>query len=213
MPFKNRAEAGRRLAAKLSGYKGSGTLVLALPRGGVPVAAAIANALEVPLDIIAVRKVGHPGDPEYAVCAVDERGTLLCSDEATRIDQAWLHKAIKKEQDEAARRLAAYRGARPYPSLAGKTLILVDDGAATGLTLRLAIKRALSEAPAKVLAAVPVIPAGLAATIEEGGVEVVALQTPEDFMGSVGAYYQDFGQVSDDEVIALLRQSATDTDD
>ncbi len=108
MTFKDRTEAGQRLAAKLAGYKDADAIVLALPRGGVPVGAKVARALHSPLDIIAVRKIGHPGDPEYAVCAVDERGTLLCNEsEAKQVDQAWLNREKKKEQDKAARRVKA----------------------------------------------------------------------------------------------------------
>ncbi|MDE2071619.1 MAG: phosphoribosyl transferase [Patescibacteria group bacterium] len=204
--FRDRDDAGAWLAKALAERGVESAVVLALPRGGVPVGAHIAKALGAPLGIIAVRKVGHPGDPEYALCAVDEAGTLLCNEsEARAVDRMWLAAEVEKERAEAARRMQAYRGARPSPELRSKTVIIVDDGAATGLTLRLALKRARSQEPVRLIAAVPVLPAALKRQIEDEGVEVVSLEAPEDFRGAVGAYYREFEQVSDAQVVELLK--------
>lgn len=210
--FRDRQDAGKRLAQQLGQhkqFKPHDTVVLALPRGGVPVGYEIAQALGAALDILPVRKIGHPSNPEYALCATDELGTLLCNEaEQARVDANWLDKERKKEQTEARRRAALYRDGRPTLPLSGKTVIVVDDGAATGLTLRLALKRALAEHPAKLIAAVPVLPAELAGRLQEEGIELEALEAPTDFMGAVGAYYQSFKQVSDQEVISLLRSAS-----
>ena len=180
-------------------------MVVALPRGGVVVGCEVAQALDAPLDILSVRKIGHPDNPEYAICATDELGTLLCDEfEAARLDRSWLEAAQKKEQAESLRRAVLYRGGAPPLSRADKTVIVVDDGVATGLTLRLALRRVQSESPKQIIAALPVLPAQLAGRLEEEGVIVEALEADENFKGAVGAYYECFDQVSDEEVIKLL---------
>ena len=204
--FTNRKEAGLKLAAKLSEYKDKDAVVLALPRGGIVVGCEIAKALNAALDIIAVRKIGYPGNPEFAVCAVDEKGTLLCDPiQKAMIDKEWLKEEAERQQNEAKRRSKLYRIGKAPLSLAGKIVILTDDGIATGLTIRLAIQSVKAQKPKKVIVAVPVAPTEVASIIKKEVDELIVLEPPEDFLGAVGAHYLDFRQVEDDEVIALMR--------
>ena len=204
--FTNRKEAGLKLAAKLSEYKDKDAVVLALPRGGIVVGCEIAKALNAALDIIAVRKIGYPGNPEFAVCAVDEKGTLLSDPiQKAMIDKEWLKEEAERQQNEAKRRSKLYRIGKAPLSLAGKIVILTDDGIATGLTIRLAIQSVKAQKPKKVIVAVPVAPTEVATIIKKEVDELIVLEPPEDFLGAVGAHYIDFRQVEDDEVIALMR--------
>jgi len=206
--FKNRAEAGKLLAQKLAHYRDTGALVLALPRGGVVVGAEVAQALASPLDIIAVRKVGHPHHPEYAIGAVDESGGIFMNEmETASIDQSWLKEEIKRERAEALRRARVYRGAHGPLNVEGKTVIIADDGIATGLTMRLAVESAKKRGAKKIVVAVPVAPPEAVAQLTRGGAEVVTLEPPEAFLGAVGAHYLEFAQTQDDEVIRLMRSS------
>lgn len=203
--FADRQEAGKRLAEKLLQYRGSKAVVLALPRGGVVLGAEIAQKLALPLDIVVARKVGPPGNPEYAICAVDEKGTRLCNEvEAKKVDKKWLKEETERQQQEAARRVKKYRGSRAPATLAGKIAIIVDDGIATGLTMRLAAAAVEKQKPQKIIVAVPVAPLDATRELRKEA-EVVALLPPEEFMGAVGAHYEYFPQVEDDEVIRLLK--------
>ena len=203
--FRNREEAGKQLARALEGYRGTDAVVLALPRGGVIIGERVAKGLGLPLDIVVARKVGHPTNPEYAICAVDERGTRLCNKaELKRIDKKWLNQAVEQEQQEAQRRIALYRGKKAPISISGKTVIIVDDGIATGLTMRLAVQAVKTQGPKKVVVAVPVVPSDVAMKIKREADELVVLLPPEDFLGAVGAHYEYFPQVEDAEVIRLL---------
>ncbi len=205
--FRDRKDAGLQLAKKLAKYRAGNAIVLALPRGGVVAGYEIARALELPLDIAVVRKVGHPLSPEYAICAVDERGTLLCNEqEAASGDRAWLKAEIERQKREALRRIAVYRGKREPISLAGKIAIIVDDGVATGLTIRLAIASVKVQKPARAIVAVPVVSAEAARDIMQTADQFVFLEPPEDFLGAVGAHYEEFEQVGDGEVIQLLNK-------
>lgn len=205
--FRDRKDAGLQLAKKLAKYRAGNAIVLALPRGGVVAGYEIARALELPLDIAVVRKVGHPLSPEYAICAVDERGTLLCNEqEAASVDRAWLKAEIERQKREALRRIAVYRGKREPISLAGKIAIIVDDGVATGLTIRLAIASVKVQKPARAIVAVPVVSAEAARDIMQTADQLVFLEPPEDFLGAVGAHYEEFEQVGDEEVIQLLNK-------
>jgi predicted phosphoribosyltransferase len=208
--FRDRADAGRRLAALLGGYQQSQPVVYALPRGGVVVAAEIARALAAPLEAVIARKVGHPQSPEYAVCAVGASGYLVCNEAERRsLDPDWLQAAVERERREAARRHTIYLEGRQPVTAGGRTAILVDDGIATGLTMRAAIQEIKGQRPRQIVLAVPVIPRETAALLSREVDAVVAVDIPGLFLGAVGAYYLDFQQVSDDEVIRLLRQSAT----
>jgi len=204
--FKDRSDAGRQLAEKLAPYRGKEAVVLALPRGGVVIGYEIARALSLPLDIIAVRKVGAPDNPEYAIGAVGADGTAILNDaEAAMIDKAWLAGEIAAQKKEARRRGRVYRAGRKPLGIAGKTAIIVDDGIATGLTMRVAVRSAKAEKAEKVVVAVPVAPPeSVHALSEEGADEVVVLEPPEEFLGAVGAHYIRFEQIEDDEVIRLM---------
>jgi predicted phosphoribosyltransferase len=203
--FRDREEAGKQLARALDGYRGTDAVVLALPRGGVVVGERVAKGLGLPLDIVVARKVGHPTNPEYAICAVDERGTRLCNEaELKRIDKKWLNQAVEQEQQEAQRRIVLYRGKRAPTAITGKTVIIVDDGVATGLTMRLAVQAVKAQWPKKIVVAVPVVPSDVAQKIKREVEELVVLLPPEEFLGAVGAHYNYFPQVEDAEVIRLL---------
>jgi len=208
--FADRKDAGEQLARKLAQYRGEDAVVLALPRGGVVPGREIAKALGLPLDIIVVRKVGHPGNPEYALCAVDEKGMLLCNeDEAAAVDKAWLAEETERQKCEAMRRVALYRGGRAAVKIAGKTAVIVDDGIATGLSIRLAVRAVKQARPKKIVVAVPVAPPeSVRELMKEGADEVLVLVSPEEFLGAVGAHYARFDQVEDDEVIRLLTISS-----
>lgn len=205
MKFKNRAEAGTQLAEALSRYKGKEVVIYALPRGGVPLAAEVATRLNVPLDLVITRKIGHPYNPEYAICAAAEGGELVCNEaERAQVDQGWFTREVKSEVAEAKRRRQVYLG-RESLSPKGTIAILVDDGIATGLSMLAAVGSVQKQGAKQVVVAVPVVPADTAKLLEHTGAKVIALEIPRNFLGSVGAYYEDFKQVSDQEVIDLLK--------
>lgn len=204
--FLDRAEAGKQLAKKLEAHRGKNAVVLALPRGGVVIGYGVARALGAPLDIIAVRKIGHPLHPEYAIGAVDEKGEIILSEEeAAAVDRQWLAEETVRQVAEAKRRAVAYREGRMPENLAGKVVIIVDDGIATGLTMRLAVRVAREQGPQKIIVAVPVAPSESIAAVKAEGAEIIILEPPEEFAGAVGAHYVRFEQVEDTEVISLLR--------
>jgi predicted phosphoribosyltransferase len=207
MRFHNRNEAGRQLARALEAYKNTPVAVLALPRGGVVVGAEIAKSLNAPLDLVIARKVGHPLHPEYAICAVTEDGHLICNrDEIADLNPEWLRTAVLKEQAEAKRRREYYLANRSQVSARGKTVIITDDGVATGLTMFAAIKEARDRQPARVVLALPVVSRDIASQLQLYVDELVALDMPENFLGGVAAYYDEFNQVEDEEVIELLNR-------
>ena len=213
--FRDRNDAGRQLAEKLAKYSGQNAAVLALPRGGVVTGREIAQALGLPLDIAVVRKIGHPLSPEYAIGAVDDSGAIILNDAETEsVSQAWLADEIEREKKEAERRVKAYRGGRKPIPISGKTALIVDDGIATGLTMRLVVRslRAQHTAgcggtcrrPARIVVAVPVASAEAVESLRKEADEVITLEPPEEFLGAVGAHYLEFAQVEDAEVIRLL---------
>ena len=206
MMFQNREDAGQQLAKRLERYRGIDAVVLALPRGGVVVGHEIAQALGLPLDIVVTRKIGHPANPEYAICAVDEKGTLLC-DEAERelVNKDWLEKEVERQREEAERRVRAYRGKEEPVGIKGKTAIIADDGIATGLTMRLAVRAVQAQGPARVIVAVPVAPSEIVQKLKREVDELVVLLPLEEFAGAVGAHYKEFKQVEDETVIRLLQ--------
>jgi predicted phosphoribosyltransferase len=205
--FQDRADAGRQLAQNLARYRGKDAVVLALPRGGVVTGHAIAKALGLPLDIVVARKIGHPHNPEYAICAVDEKGTLLCNEqERAMVGAEWLAQEVERERQEAERRIKTYRSGNGPAPVAGKVAILVDDGVATGLTMRLAIVAVRAQKPARVVVAVPVAPPDVALEIKKEADELVLLEPPQEFRGAVGAHYENFSQVEDTEVIKLISE-------
>jgi len=209
--FKDRREAGIRLSARLLQYKDRlDVLVLALPRGGVVTAYEIARALHVPLDVVIVRKLGFPGRPELAVGAVAETGVVVVNEDivaAGRVSGDFLKREIERQKDEIARRVAAYRAGKGLPDLEGMTVILVDDGVATGATIKAAITALRNEKVAKLVVALPVGPPETIETLQNLVDELICLETPFDFM-AVGVHYSDFTQVSDSEVVDLLQKLA-----
>lgn len=209
--FRDRIEAGKMLARSLEAYR-ENAVVLALPRGGVVLGREVATALQLPLDIAVPRKIGHPLHPEYAVGAVDEHGTrILNEQETSMLDATWLAEETERQKKEAQRRAKLYREGREPLTLKGKTVILVDDGIATGLTMQLALRSVEARHPQKIVVAVPVAPADALGLLAEEGAETIVLEPPEDFQGAVGAHYRRFEQVTDEEVINLLRSAWNET--
>jgi putative phosphoribosyl transferase len=208
MRFKDRAEAGQKLARLLATtYEHEEGVVYALPRGGVVLGAEIALRLHMPLDLIVARKIGHPYNPEYAIGAVTEGGEpVVNADEVARVPSGWFHAQVAAERREARRRHHVYLDGRAPLSSHGKTAIIVDDGIATGLTMEAAIRELRRRDSARIVVAVPVVPADTATTFAREVDELVALDIPEYYLGGVGAYYEYFPQVTDEEVIALLRR-------
>jgi predicted phosphoribosyltransferase len=211
MLFCNRIDAGRRLAAELERFVGRpGVLVLALPRGGVPVAFEVAQALRAPLDVFLVRKLGVPGQEELAMGALASGGVRVLNEDVVRaleIPDDVIDGVTEQELRELERRESTYRGNRPLPEMHGRTVILVDDGLATGSTLRAAVAALRRLGPARIVVAVPVGAADTCAELARQADEVVCARTPEPFL-SVGAWYQDFSQTSDAEVNTLLDEAA-----
>ena len=207
-PFRDRQDAGRQLAERLIRYANRpDVVVLALPRGGVPVAAEIAHRLRAPLDVFLVRKLGVPTHPELAMGAIAEGGIKVLSPSIIRdleIPAPLVEQVAVREQLELARRSAAFRGSRPRPAMSGRIVILVDDGLATGATMEAAILALREHKPARIVVAVPVGAADTCARIGALADELVAVLMPEDF-SAVGAWYEDFDQTSDEEVVALLK--------
>ena len=195
MRFENRRQAGRILAEKLQSLAGGPVVVLGLPRGGVPVAFEVARALGAPLDVIPVRKLGAPSFPEFALGAIASGGARVLHDVAIA--------QFGVRGEELERREAAYRGGRPPLDLKGRTVVLVDDGLATGATMTAAARAVARRAPAKVIVAVPVGSAEACAALKSEADEVLCAEVPADFF-SVGSFYAEFPQTSDDEVRSLL---------
>lgn len=210
MVFKDRSEAGRRLAAALARYANRpDVIVLALPRGGVPVAFPVAEALHAPLDILIVRKLGLPGHEELAMGAIATGGVQLLNPEIARqfgVTREQLQAAISRERAELERRERAYRGDLPWPDLRGKTVILVDDGLATGASMRAAVLAVKQQQPASLVVAVPVASVETCDMLRDEVDDVICLETPQPFY-AVGLWYQEFGQTSDEEVRALMRRA------
>lgn len=211
MVFKDRREAGRLLAERLTGFREAKPVVLGLPRGGVPVAFEIAQALRAPLDVMLVRKIGVPWQPELALGAVsDGAEPELFIDEQLKslleIDDDYIADARKREVGEIERRRTAYRQGRPPIDVAGRVVIVVDDGIATGATTKVALRALRRRKPGRLVLAVPVAPPDSLAGLRVEADEIVCLETPED-MGAVGLYYRDFRQTTDQEVTDLLAQS------
>jgi predicted phosphoribosyltransferase len=208
MLFRDREDAGRRLAEELTRYRDEDPLVLALPRGGVVVGYEVARALDAPLDIIVARKLGAPHQPELGIGAIAPGDVRVLDEMAIQllgISKAQIEQTVAEERREMERRLQCYRGDRPLPDLGGRTVILVDDGLATGVTARAAIQAIRRQAPRRLVLAVPVCPPETAETLRPLVDDLMALSTPPDFH-AVGLWYGTFAQTSDDEVIALLQQ-------
>jgi putative phosphoribosyl transferase len=210
MQFRDRTEAGKLLADKLAEYANRGdVLVLGLPRGGLPVAFEVAHALAAPLDVLVVRKLGVPGEEELAMGAIAAGGTRVLNEDVVRmlgISDTVIDAVARKEQAELERRAQRYRGSRPPPEMRGRVVILVDDGIATGATMRAAIAAVRQQQPARIVVAAPAAAAETCETLRREVDEVTCLLEPEIFWG-VGAWYEHFPQLTDDEVQALLARA------
>jgi putative phosphoribosyl transferase len=210
MPFRNRSEAGRRLAVALAGYKEQEPTILALPRGGVAVAAEVAAALDAPLDLILVRKVGVPFQPELAMGAVADGGRSIIVRnedviEHVGIDEAELKTVCDAEFAEIERRRERYLGNRERAEVAGRTAIVIDDGIATGATTRAALRATRMRNPKRLVLAVPVAPSDILSELRREADDIVCLEDHLMF-GAIGFHYRDFRQISDGEVIEILQR-------
>ncbi|MGV9358390.1 phosphoribosyltransferase family protein [Streptomyces misionensis] len=208
MRFANRLEAGRRLGRRVEYLRGQDVVVLGLPRGGVPVAAAVAEALDAPLDVCLVRKLGVPYQPELAMGAIGEDGVRVLNPDVLRgtgVSDEELVRVEERERRVLAERAGRYRGEGTSVSLAGRTAVVVDDGVATGSTARVACRVARARGAARIVLAVPVAPRDFARRLGGDADELVCLETPWDF-AAVGQFYDDFAQTEDDEVTACLRR-------
>jgi predicted phosphoribosyltransferase len=212
LPFRDRREGGRLLAARLRRYQGrAGTVVLALPRGGIVPAAEIASALQLPLDVIISRKLGAPGNPELAIGAIAEGGAPYFNEEGVALaeaSEAHLAQEVERQRAEIARRQQRFRDGRPLSLPERATVILIDDGVATGSTAIAAIRALREQGVDRIVFAIPVAPLDTAERLRHLVDELVVLATPALFW-AVGGFYEDFTQVSDDEVVDLLERVGT----
>lgn len=211
--FDDRQEAGRALADKLRRLELHDPMVLALPRGGVPVGLEVALALAAPLDIMVVRKLGAPWQPELAIGAIASGGVRVLNDALLAmmpaLNEADIDRLADEERAELERRELAYRGDRPWPELAGRDVVLVDDGMATGATMRAAVEAVRCQGPSRIVVAVPAGARDAVAEVTRLADEVLCLESPADFF-AVGQFYRVFGQTSDAEVRACLDEAAAD---
>ena len=212
MSFLDRSDAGRRLANRMLHLRGEDVVVLALPRGGVPVAAEVARALGAPLDVIVVRKLGVPVQPELGMGAIGEGDVRIINPEVvaiTHVTDAEIAAVERRERAELDRRARRFRGDRPRTPLAGRTAVIIDDGIATGSTARAACQVARAQGAARVVLAVPVAPPSACTALAADADEVICLETPGHFL-AIGEWYQDFSQTSDREVVSLLQRAAAE---
>ena len=209
--FKNRVAAGRDLALALESYRGPATLVLGLPRGGVVVAAEVAQILGAELNAIVTRKVGAPGNPEYALGAVAEGGVVVLNDreiDEYGVSRAFIQQEVNRQEEEIRRRVQLYRDGAPLPTMRDRPVLVVDDGVATGYTMLAALRAVKQQGAHPVVMATPVTPIGTLERLETECDNAVVLATPEPFY-AVGLFYEDFAQVSDRDVIRLLKAART----
>ena len=211
-PFEDRRDAGRRLAQRLLGYRDERPVVFALPRGGVPVGYEVARALGAPLDVLVARKLGAPDQPEFGIGAVAPGGVRVLNADVVRrlgIPEEYVEEVTRRETAEVERRLRHFRGGSPEPETRGRSAILVDDGLATGVTARAAIKALRLREPRRIVLAVPVCAAQTARMISFETDELVCLECPAD-LGAIGFWYRDFSQVPDEEVMELLERARSE---
>lgn len=209
MLFKDRIQAGQELAKKLLKYKDKDVIILAIPRGGVVVAYEIAKALNSPLDLIIPRKIGAPYQPELAIGAVTQDGTIILNEDIVSylpIPNGYIEAEAEKQKMEIERRLMKYRGSVIEPNISNKIVIIVDDGIATGATMLAAIASIRKKKPLEIVVAIPVAPIETLKKIKEHADEIVCLYTPEPFF-AIGQFYERFEQLEDEEVINLLNKS------
>jgi predicted phosphoribosyltransferase len=206
LPFKDREEAGKELASALVEFRGRNVIVLGMPRGGVVVAREVAESLGAPLDIVVTRKIGAPGEPEFALGAITQEGDVIVDSgaaESVGASDEYLQEEARRKKSEVKERMRSLRGDTPYPSLEGKTVIIVDDGMATGNSMRAAVQSVRKRGPKELVVAVPVAPREAVAELSKEGTRVVCLEQPRFFF-AIGEFYKDFEQVEDSEVRELL---------
>lgn len=204
--FRDRSEAGRKLAAALTEFKGKELVILGIPRGGVVVAGEVAKALGAPLDIVVTRKIEAPGEPEYALGAVTQDGEVIMDRQAAEslgASKEYLDAQVRKKREEVNERMKKFRGDAPYPDLEGKVVVIVDDGIATGSSVAAAVMSVKKRRPKEIVVAVPVAPKDAVETLTGDGNRVVCLETPGPFL-AIGEFYEVFNQVEDEEVKLVL---------
>jgi predicted phosphoribosyltransferase len=209
--FRNRTDAGNRLAALLHEEGVVADVVLAVPRGGLPIGRAVADELDAPLDIVAARKIGAPSNPELAIGAVASDGTVWLNEglvDTLGVGEEYIERKRREEAEAAAAKLERYRRGRPPLGLGGKTVLVVDDGVATGATTTACLRQVREADPERTILAVPVAPPDTLLRLREEADEVFCVETPEYF-GAVGAFYDDFRQVSDAEAMSYLSGDET----
>jgi len=213
LPFRDRDDAARQLAAALQKYRGSNPVVLAIPRGAVPMGRIVSEALGGQLDVVLVRKLGAPGNPELAIGAVDERGVAILADHAawTGADEEYIERETRRQLDLIRERRSRYRPGQAAIPLAGRTVIVLDDGLATGSTMIAALRAARAQGPERLVCAVPVAAPDSLARVAKLADEVVCLAAPRSFM-AVGSHYLDFSGVTDEQVIEILAEPAAARD-
>lgn len=210
MLFNDRVEAGKKLAKALEPFRGSDVVILGIPRGGVVVANEVAETLGAPLDVVVTRKIEAPGEPEYALGAVTQDGEVIMDRQAAEslgASPEYLDDQIRKKREEVKERMERLRSDKPYPSLEGKVVIIVDDGIATGSSVGAAVISVRKRKPKDVIVAVPVAPRDAIEVLREDGTKVVCLETPGPFL-AIGEFYSDFNQVEDMEVKRILDASS-----
>jgi len=208
--FRDREEAGKRLAEAVKRFKGEDVVVLGIPRGGLVVAGEVAKALGAPLDIVVTRKIEAPGEPEYALGAVTQEGDVIMDRQAAESVGAspeYLESQVRKKREEVKERMQRLRGDAPYPRLEGKLVIIVDDGIATGSSVVAAVMSVRKRKPKEIVVAVPVAPAEAIEALAEEGAKVVCLETPGLFF-AIGEFYRNFDQVDDLEVRRILDENS-----
>ncbi|KKR81350.1 MAG: Phosphoribosyltransferase [Candidatus Daviesbacteria bacterium GW2011_GWA1_41_61] len=209
MFFENRQEAGKKLAGELFKYRSENPYVLAMPRGGVPIGFEVAEVLHAPLSVIVVRKIGLSGNREFGIGAIAEGGVKVLDQttiEVLAIDEEEIKDTLQLEEEELKRRVKTYRGKKPLPDLTGRTAVLVDDGMATGITAKAAIESVKKLNPQKIVLAIPVCALDTVEGFKKMADEVICLAAPAEFM-AVGLWYKNFAQISDEEVVDLLKKA------
>jgi predicted phosphoribosyltransferase len=209
-PFQDRVEAGQLLGRELAKLRGQGAVVLGIPRGGVVVAREVARALDGELDIVLSRKIGAPGNPEFAIGAVSEDGRVFLTEASAswlRLTSDYIERETARQRAEIARRIGLYRSVRPKVPIEGRPVVVTDDGVATGATMQAALWAARQERPARLVAALPVAPEEALARLAADTDELLCLQAPPDFQ-AVSQFYSRFDQTDDSELLDLLREEA-----